>query len=291
MKTINKYVLSAMLIALLTIGLETFAQVGIETTAPNVSSMLDITSTTKGMLAPRMTTLQKAAIVTPASGLLVYDTDLGKFCYWTGSVWVNIDANIGRDNYVLVKSASDLPATLVSGTMYEINGTITITSPIDLNGCEITGADSNNDILAYTGTGALFTGTKGGIIKNVTIAGNGSNSLFSLNGPNSLNLIVRDSNIAGFASIGSITGYNLVLMSLLGYANNTTGITYNGVKNLFVKDQSWFASNTGTITTLTGDFDVIGFIGGLCKVDSGETGNVSGIGTIAEDGFIFGVSC
>ena len=40
---------------------------------PNASAILDIKSTTKGLLAPRMTSLQRTAIVSPANGLLVFD--------------------------------------------------------------------------------------------------------------------------------------------------------------------------------------------------------------------------
>ncbi|MFN3875997.1 MAG: hypothetical protein ACK4L7_08825 [Flavobacteriales bacterium] len=46
---------------------------------PHASAILDLQSTTKGMLVPRMTTLQREDIVDPAPGLLVYDTDLGEF--------------------------------------------------------------------------------------------------------------------------------------------------------------------------------------------------------------------
>lgn len=49
-----------------------YAQVGIGTTTPNMSSMLDIVSTDSGLLIPRMTLTQKTAIVTPATGLLIY---------------------------------------------------------------------------------------------------------------------------------------------------------------------------------------------------------------------------
>lgn len=54
-----------------------FSQVAISTTptTPNASSMLDVSSTSKGMLMPRMTTAQRKAIATPAQGLLVYDLD------------------------------------------------------------------------------------------------------------------------------------------------------------------------------------------------------------------------
>jgi hypothetical protein len=50
--------------------------VGIGTTTPNASAQLDVSSTTKGLLAPRMTFAQRNAIVSPAPGLLVYQTDL-----------------------------------------------------------------------------------------------------------------------------------------------------------------------------------------------------------------------
>ncbi len=52
---------------------------------PNVTSVLDVFSTTKGLLVPRMTTIQRNAIVTPANSLLVFDTDVNCFMYYTVS--------------------------------------------------------------------------------------------------------------------------------------------------------------------------------------------------------------
>lgn len=51
------------------------AQVGIGNSTPAVSSLLDITSTTKGFLAPRMNTTERNSILNPADGLLIYNTD------------------------------------------------------------------------------------------------------------------------------------------------------------------------------------------------------------------------
>ncbi|WP_213522441.1 FISUMP domain-containing protein [Nonlabens sp.] len=51
------------------------AQVGIGTTTPNASAALDITSTAKGLLPPRMTAAERDAIATPAQGLTVFNTD------------------------------------------------------------------------------------------------------------------------------------------------------------------------------------------------------------------------
>ncbi|MCX6269227.1 MAG: hypothetical protein NTW16_18055 [Bacteroidetes bacterium] len=68
-----------------------FAQVGInaENTAPANSAMLDVQSTTKGILIPRMTLSQRNAISTPATGLMIYQTDSTTgFRYYNGSTWI-----------------------------------------------------------------------------------------------------------------------------------------------------------------------------------------------------------
>jgi hypothetical protein len=51
------------------------------------SAMLELSSTTKGFLCPRMTTTQKNAIATPAAGLVVYDSTTNKLCCYNGSTW------------------------------------------------------------------------------------------------------------------------------------------------------------------------------------------------------------
>ena len=64
---------------------------GIGTLSPDISSALDIVSTSKGILIPRMTKAQRNAIVSPATGLLIYQTNSTPgFYYFTGSAWVGI---------------------------------------------------------------------------------------------------------------------------------------------------------------------------------------------------------
>ena len=72
------------------------AQEGIGTNNPDPSSALDVTSTTQGMLIPRLTTAQRVAIASPAEGLRVYDTDTKDFWYFDGTVWVQESANAGE---------------------------------------------------------------------------------------------------------------------------------------------------------------------------------------------------
>src|SRR5262252_3920412 len=58
---------------------------------PDTSAILDVKSTTKGMLIPRLTATQKNAIVSPATGLLVYQTNSTPgFYYYSGSAWVAV---------------------------------------------------------------------------------------------------------------------------------------------------------------------------------------------------------
>jgi len=56
-------------------------------TAQVASSVLEVSSTTKGFLPPRMTTTQKNAIATPASGLIVYDETTNKLACYNGTTW------------------------------------------------------------------------------------------------------------------------------------------------------------------------------------------------------------
>ncbi len=65
-----------------------YSQIGIGTNTPDSSSMLDITSSDKGVLIPRMTQVQRDAISSPATGLIIYQTD-GKqgFYYYSGTSW------------------------------------------------------------------------------------------------------------------------------------------------------------------------------------------------------------
>lgn len=57
---------------------------------PDNSAQLDVASTTKGFLPPRMTTLEKNAIAAPAAGLMVYDTTLARPCFYNGAAWITL---------------------------------------------------------------------------------------------------------------------------------------------------------------------------------------------------------
>lgn len=88
-------------IAIFSINIKTLAQsVSINNTGalPSASSMLDVSSNTKGMLVPRMSAIQRTAIAAPANGLLVYDNDSLAFAYFDGASWAFIKGNTNAKN-------------------------------------------------------------------------------------------------------------------------------------------------------------------------------------------------
>jgi hypothetical protein len=65
--------------------------IGIGTASPNASALVEIQSTTQGLLLPTMTLAQKTAITSPATGLLIFQTDgTAGFYYYSGTAWVPI---------------------------------------------------------------------------------------------------------------------------------------------------------------------------------------------------------
>lgn len=65
----------------------TNSNVGIGTETPVTTALLEMSSTTKGFLLPRMTTTQRDNIVSPATGLMIYDTTTNKVSVYNGTAW------------------------------------------------------------------------------------------------------------------------------------------------------------------------------------------------------------
>jgi hypothetical protein len=104
--------------------------VGINTVTPDPTSILDITSSTRGVLFPALTSAQRDAITGPAVGLTIYDTDLNVHQFWNGTCWVNVGQTVCSFTYALTQShnsdclfksnfnsvADTLTLSLISGT-------------------------------------------------------------------------------------------------------------------------------------------------------------------------------
>jgi len=87
----------ALLLLSVLISFTMFGQVGIGTTTPDPSAKLDVSSTTKGFLLPRMTTSQRNAISNPAEGLLIYNITTHKLEFNSGNTSDNFISGISGD--------------------------------------------------------------------------------------------------------------------------------------------------------------------------------------------------
>jgi hypothetical protein len=113
MKNFNLKLFFIVLVIIFFTTLNAFAQVGIGTTefTPDPSSMLEIKSTTKGVLIPRMTTAQRTGISSPANGLLVFDITSNSFWYFS-TAWTELSndeiTDADGDTKVEVEKTTDV---------------------------------------------------------------------------------------------------------------------------------------------------------------------------------------
>ena len=176
------------------------AQVAVTTdgSSPDGSAMLDVKSTSKGLLIPRMSTAERTGIVLPAQGLLVYDTDTNSFWFYSGA-WIN------------------LPSAL---TVWMLNGN-SGTSAANFIG-------TSDNVPLYFRTNNVKAGLVDHLKKNVLF---GSRAGFNLHTLSAQNTIIGDS--ALYANAQSVSGNTIV-----GYAaqaqSNTTG-SYNTVVGSIAK--------------------------------------------------------
>jgi hypothetical protein len=145
----------------------TFAQVGIGTTNPNTSAALDITSTTKGLLPPRMTYAQRQAISSPATGLMIYCTDCGaggQAHVYNGSAWVNMIGGEATNQPPTV--ASTTAASSITRTSATSGGNITNDFGNSITARGVCWSTSQNPTKADAKT--IESGTTGSFTSNIT---------------------------------------------------------------------------------------------------------------------------
>jgi trimeric autotransporter adhesin len=122
--------------------------VGIGNTAPDLSAVLDITSTTQGALLPRMTTVQKAAITSPAAGLIVYDNTLNELQMYNGTAWGTI-----------VREAADEFTAAAAQTVFTLTQTPSPNSKVKMY---INGIRISNTAYSTTGTALTYVPANNG---------------------------------------------------------------------------------------------------------------------------------
>ena len=129
------------------------AQVGIGTTTPAASSALDVTSTTRGVLIPRMSSAQRTAITSPAEGLMVYQLNapVGLWMFISGA-WRHMSSSIEGSTYgPNTGFAANATANPLGTTLVVLSGTAVIPFPTAQNlGDSITVNGTNNTFTVIT---------------------------------------------------------------------------------------------------------------------------------------------
>lgn len=174
------------------------------------------------------------------------------------------------DNTVIINTLSDLPTaaggkhTLAASTAYIINASIVIGGNyIELgNNTILRGSSSFVSQIIYTGTGGAIRGTDiTSSISNITfIANNGSGKVFDMiNTGKTKTFVIQECIIASSTLAGTVNGFDVVFTSIINHIGNSNGWIFSNVKHLFVLDNYFASSNSGTnITVSNGDsHDVI----------------------------------
>jgi len=150
------------------------------TSSADASSILDLVSTTTGFLAPRMTTTEINAIVSPATGLQIYNTTANSLYIYNGATWVAVGAGessvsksgtsytalpadfTGNENILFTDSTGNTTVTLPAASAVTVGlqlrftmlggNTLTLIGAQTLDGQTISGGGKIITQPDYTGT-------------------------------------------------------------------------------------------------------------------------------------------
>ena len=149
------------LLAAVLLTATTFAQVGINNENPDASAALDITSTTGGLLVPRMTETQRDAITSAATGLMIYQTDgTAGFYYYNGSSWAevtSVSSSVTEAFDEVLDTAADQTSFTLSQTPTSsatikmfVNGILLSKTAYSVSGTTLTYVPANNGSTALS---------------------------------------------------------------------------------------------------------------------------------------------
>jgi hypothetical protein len=204
----------------------TFSQsVGIGTSNPNSSAQLDVFSTSKGLLAPRMTTIQKNAIATPAAGLMVYDTNLSAFYFYNGSTWLPLASNSSSSPWIVSNTAiynsnsgnvgvgitAPLQKFHLAGNFLQDNGTVTLNNAAGI--VQFQNAGVNKSFIQLAGNNLRIGTNAGNGDGKFVVRVDGSDKVLVDSTGNMQVIGEQDASLTshGYLTLGNLTGDNLIL--------------------------------------------------------------------------------
>lgn len=205
-----------------TVNIPTALSIG-TTSDPSSKAVIDAVSTTKGFLAPRMTTTQQNAITSPPEGLRIHNTTLHLPAYYNGSAWLDLASLTGTET-LTQKTISGSSNTLsnigyssLSLSTSIVNTDISTSAAIAYSKLNLSGSIVNADVNASAG----IVDTK---LATISTAGKVSNSATTATNANTNSAIVARDGSGNF-SAGTITA-NLT-GNVTGNADTATALAAN----------------------------------------------------------------
>ena len=278
----------------------TYAQIGIKSdaTTPIPSAQLEVQSTTKAFYPPRMTTVQKNAIVRAEAGATVFDTDLNGLFVFNGTSWVAsgltlpylVSQNSLSDNLLSLENTNtNASSSTIFGGTVSVNGSLGGVTGFSYNTAPsgnpsgVRGLNFSNNANGYgvygshsgTGSGVYGNGTSNGVgvygISNLGIGGYftsvSGNSLITGTGNVGIGIPapLEKLHVSGNIRVSSLSGPGV--RDVKADANGTL-ITTPQTYTVSISPQSFQPryNNSGTFTS-SGAF-------GDCYMSVGSTDNL-----------------
>ena len=219
--------------------------------AADASAMLDISSTTKGLLVPRMTTTERNTIGSPADGLIIYNTTTSSLEHYNGSSWVSLSkAFVPYTGATAAVNLGGYDLTVNGLTIGLGGGSINTNTANGAGALTLNTAGASNTAFGHT---ALYNNTLG----NYNSA-TGNTSLYT-------NTTGNSNTANGYASLyNNTSGYNntafghgSLYYNTSGYANAANGmeaLAFNSTGNSNTANgyQSLYTNSIGLWNTANG---------------------------------------
>ncbi len=289
------------LLALLTIGFcvqQSNAQnVGIGTTSPDASSLLELSSTNSGFLLPRMTQAQRDGIPAPATGLLIYQTDFSRGFYYYLNGWQPLGSGAGAAGAANISLSNLSGPTAINADLLPVTaGTYSLGSAsqtwrdifyfgdIHYQGTRLITSRANNLFLGLAAGNVGITATNntamGGDALRSNISGNwntasGYQSLYATNGGYSNTASGFQSLFSNATGQGNTASGALALSSNTG--NNNTALGGSAGSNLTGGDGNTYlgAYADGPFSTGLNNATAVGYNTSVTASNSVRVGNTA----------------